>query len=352
MRAVLEAAGDQPVDTLDGVRVVEDDGVGPGAAGPGRGDDAGVGRGSDRGGRAGAAGRLDRRRRARGPVAGVRCVVRPGCRAAPAARPGRPAPGRDLGQRAGPRLRRRGRPAHVPATARTHRPRCVGLVLIGVLLAVALAQTRASAPAVARQRTELEARIATQTSTYDRTTQQVASLQAAGRRTEVTPARGHRAGRSRGRPGRRAGAAVRAGGRQRSGRQGHPRRRRDAATGDRPERRPRPGPRPAVRRQRPVGRGRRGGRGERPAADGAVGHPLGRGRDPRRLPSADPALRRGGDRRPVVAAGARSPTARPADALQALGTAYGIRSSVESAGRQTLPAASVGELRYARTTDR
>ena len=28
MRAVLEAAGDRPVDTLDGVRVVEDDGAG------------------------------------------------------------------------------------------------------------------------------------------------------------------------------------------------------------------------------------------------------------------------------------------------------------------------------------
>ena len=39
-------------------------------------------------------------------------------------------------------------------------------------------------------------------------------------------------------------------------------------------------------------------------------------------------------------------------ALRPLEQAYGIRSSVQSVGRQTLPAASVGALRYARVTDR
>jgi len=53
----------------------------------------------------------------------------------------------------------------------------VGLVLIGVLLAVALAQTRASAPAVARQREALDARIRQQTVAYDAMTSQVTALQ-------------------------------------------------------------------------------------------------------------------------------------------------------------------------------
>ena len=51
-------------------------------------------------------------------------------------------------------------------------------MLIGLLLAVALVQTRASAPAVARQRADLDARIAAQTAANDRATHQVAALQA------------------------------------------------------------------------------------------------------------------------------------------------------------------------------
>jgi uncharacterized protein YlxW (UPF0749 family) len=68
----------------------------------------------------------------------------------------------------------RGRP---PVRGLRRLATATGLLAIGLLLAVALAQTRASAPAVAQQRTELEARIAAQTSEYDRGTQQVGALQ-------------------------------------------------------------------------------------------------------------------------------------------------------------------------------
>jgi uncharacterized protein YlxW (UPF0749 family) len=65
-----------------------------------------------------------------------------------------------------------GKPGRVRAATIT------GLVLIGLLLAVALAQTRAAAPAVARQREDLDARIRAQTAAYDATTRQVTALQA------------------------------------------------------------------------------------------------------------------------------------------------------------------------------
>ena len=67
------------------------------------------------------------------------------------------------------------RPARRPRRVRAGT--AVGLVLIGVLLAVALAQTRASAPAVARQREDLDARIRAQTAAYDAATRQVTALQ-------------------------------------------------------------------------------------------------------------------------------------------------------------------------------
>jgi uncharacterized protein YlxW (UPF0749 family) len=53
-----------------------------------------------------------------------------------------------------------------------------GLVLIGALFAVALVQTRAAAPAVAKGRADLESRIGEQTAAYDSTTAQVTALQA------------------------------------------------------------------------------------------------------------------------------------------------------------------------------
>ena len=58
------------------------------------------------------------------------------------------------------------------------------------------------------------------------------------------------------------------------------------------DRRPGHRPRPADRRQRGLGRRRRGGRGQRPAAHRPDRHPVGRRRGPRRLPAADPAVRR------------------------------------------------------------
>ncbi len=94
-----------------------------------------------------------------------------------------------------------------------------------------------------------------------------------------------------GRPGAPAatghGDGLRGGHRTR--RPGHRRRR--------PERHPGPRPGPAAAGQRAVAGRRRGGRGQRPAADRALGHPQLRGRDPRQQPVAVPAVRRDGDRR-------------------------------------------------------
>ena len=227
----------------------------------------------------------------------------------------------------------------------------LGLVLIGVLLAVALAQTRASAPAVARQRTELEARIATQTSTYDRTTQQVASLQqqvdALKSRQLADTGQGAAVADQVAALELQSGQVAVSGPAVRVTLD-------DAAT-------PPPGTDPSVDRVldrdlQSVVNGLWAAGAEAVAVNG------------QRL-TVQSAIRSAGDAilvdyrpltRPYVVVAIGDPSslqARFADsaagrALQALGTAYGIRSSVESAGRQTLPAASVGELRYARPTDR
>jgi uncharacterized protein YlxW (UPF0749 family) len=61
-----------------------------------------------------------------------------------------------------------------------------GLLLIGALFAVALAQTRATAPAVAKGLADLQSRIREQTAAYDATTAQVTALQAAVARIKGT----------------------------------------------------------------------------------------------------------------------------------------------------------------------
>jgi uncharacterized protein YlxW (UPF0749 family) len=224
-------------------------------------------------------------------------------------------------------------------------------VLIGVLLAVALAQTRASAPAVARQRTELESRIAAQTSTYDSTTQQLASLQRQvdalkSRQLADTGQGGALADQVAALELQSGQVAVTGPAVQVS--------LDDAAT-------PPPGTDPSVDRVldrdlQSVVNGLWAAGAEAVAVNG------------QRL-TVQSAIRSAGDAilvdyrpltRPYVVVAIGDPSTlqtRFADstagrALQALGTAYGIRSSVQSVGRQTLPAASVGALRYARVADR
>jgi uncharacterized protein YlxW (UPF0749 family) len=234
-----------------------------------------------------------------------------------------------------------------PARAAT----VLGLVLIGVLLAVALAQTRASAPAVARQRTELEARVAAQTSVYDRTTQQVAALQQQvdtlkSRQLADTGQGGTLADQVAALELQSGQLAVSGPALQVT--------LDDAAV-------PPPGTDPSVDRVldrdlQSVVNGLWAAGAEAVAVNG------------QRL-TVQSAIRSAGDAilvdyrpltRPYVVVAIGDPSslqARFADgaagrALQALGTAYGIRSSVESAGRQTLPAATVGGLRYAHVADR
>jgi uncharacterized protein YlxW (UPF0749 family) len=226
----------------------------------------------------------------------------------------------------------------------------VGLVLIGLILAVALAQTRASAPAVARQRTELEARIAGQTSTYDRTTQQVAALQ---QQVDALKSR-ELADTGQGSAlADRVAALELASGQVAVTGPAVQVTLDDAATAP-------PGTDPDVDRVldrdlQSVVNGLWAAGAEAVAVNG------------QRL-TAVSAIRSAGDAilvdyrpltRPYVVVAIGDPASLPSRfsesaagrGLQALATAYGIRSTVTSVGQQTLPAASPGDLRYARGTD-
>jgi uncharacterized protein YlxW (UPF0749 family) len=243
--------------------------------------------------------------------------------------------------------------AAAPATRRRRPARLatvLGLVLIGVLLAVALVQTRASAPAVARQRSELEARIAAQTATYDRSTQQVAALQ-----QQVDALKSHEladTGQGSALADRVAALELQSGQLAVSGPAVQVTLD-DAAT-------PPPGTDPTVDRVldrdlQAVVNGLWAAGAEAVAVNG------------QRL-TALSAIRSAGDAilvdyrpltRPYVVVAIGDPaslqtgfTEGPAgEGLQALGTAYGIRSSVLAVGQVIVPAASPGELRFARGID-
>ena len=243
--------------------------------------------------------------------------------------------------------------AAAPATERRRPARLatvVGLLLIGVLLAVALAQTRASAPAVARQRTELEARIASQTATYDRTTQQVAALQ---RQVDALKSRElEDTGQGSALADRVAALELQSGQMAVSGPAVQVSLD-DAAT-------PPPGTDPSVDRVldrdlQSVVNGLWAAGAEAVAVNG------------QRL-TALSAIRSAGDAilvdyrpltRPYVVEAIGDPSSlqtrfsegAAGRGLQALSTAYGIRSSVQAVGQVILPAASPGELRFARGID-
>jgi uncharacterized protein YlxW (UPF0749 family) len=243
--------------------------------------------------------------------------------------------------------------AAAPAAARRGPARIatvLGLVLIGVLLAVALAQTRAAAPAVARQRTELEARIASQTTTYDRTTQQLATLQ---QQVDALKSRALAdTGQGSALADRMAALELQSG--------------QVAVSGPAVEvtlddaQTPPPGTDPSVDRVldrdlQSVVNGLWAAGAEAVAVNG------------QRL-TALSAIRSAGDAilvdyrpltRPYVVVAIGDPASlqtrftegAAGRGLQALSTAYGIRSSVQPVGQAILPAASPGELRYARGID-
>jgi uncharacterized protein YlxW (UPF0749 family) len=223
----------------------------------------------------------------------------------------------------------------------------VGLVLIGLLLAVALAQTRASAPAVARARAELDQRITAQTSAYDVATRQVAALQAqvdALKSTELAAT-----GQGSAIDQQVSALELQAGQLPVTGPAVQVMLD-DAAT-------PPPGTDPSVDRVldrdlQSVVNGLWAAGAEAVAVNG------------QRLTSLS-AIRSAGDAvlvdyrpltRPYLVVAIGDPASLqtrfvqgPAgQGLTTLEQAYGIRSSVQSVGQQTLPAASSGDLRYAR----
>jgi len=234
-----------------------------------------------------------------------------------------------------------------PRRRRVRVATALGLVLIGLLLAVALAQTRASAPAVARQRTALEARIAAQTSAYDAATRQVQALQA---RVDALKA-DELASSSEGSALRQQLAALELASGQ------------VAVTGPAVQvtlddaTQPPPGSDPSVDRVldrdlQSVVNGLWAAGADAVAVNG------------QRL-TALSSIRSAGDAilvdyrpltRPYVVLAIGDPATMQSrfvqgtagQALRTLEQEYGIRSSVQSAGQQTLPAASPGELRYAR----
>ncbi len=222
-----------------------------------------------------------------------------------------------------------------------------GLILIGLLLAVALVQTRASAPAVARQRADLDTRIRQQTAAYDATTRQVTALQAevgALKDSELSAT-----GQGEALAGRLAQLELQSGQVAVSG-PGLRVTLDDAAT-------PPPGTDPSVDRVldrdlQSVVNGLWAAGAEAVAVNG------------QRLTGLS-AIRSAGDAilvdyrpltRPYVVAAIGDPrtlqssfVSGPAgQALRTLEQAYGISYAVQAVDRQSLPAASAGELRYAR----